>query len=119
MPPVVGFRLRLPLETRPPSRHQLVDVETGEIRTAVSVESVLAEYGERIESAFQSREISLFFPIVSPDEKKVFFKLARPSGGDNYRSKNASFRLGLVAYDLEHSRFVRFDNCRRHWDVQV
>src|SRR5262249_27501132 len=47
----------------------------------------------------------IFFPELSPDRKRVFFKLATPSGGD-FRSAAASDRQGLVVYDLERARFL-------------
>ncbi|HSG69365.1 MAG TPA: hypothetical protein VLA12_03075, partial [Planctomycetaceae bacterium] len=86
---------------------QLVHVETGEIKTIVTVKEVVAEYGDWIQQKFGTTDISIFFPIVSPDDKRVFFKLSHPSGGDDFRSKRASTREGCVVYDLEQSRFVR------------
>ena len=44
---------------------------------------------------------------MSADEKKVFFKLSRPGGGTDFRSKAASFRDGKVVYDLENKRLIR------------
>jgi len=86
---------------------QLVHVETGEIRTVVQVADVLQKYGEWIQHEFETTEVSIFFPILSPDGKRVFFKMSRPGGGDDYRSKQASHRAGKVVYDLEEQRFVR------------
>ena len=71
---------------------ELVDVVTGELRTAVKVEDVVREYGEWIQETFGTKDISIFFPILSADEKKVFFKLSRPGGGNDFRSKSASLR---------------------------
>ena len=86
---------------------EMVNVVTGEVRTPVKVADVTKEYGEWIEKKFGSTDISIFFPVLSPDEKRVFFKLSRPSGGDNFRSKQASQRDGKVVFDLEHGRFIR------------
>jgi hypothetical protein len=86
---------------------ELANVETGEIKTVVKAADVVAQYGDWIEKRFGSREISLFFPIVSPDQKRLFFKLSKPSGGDNFRSKAASVRDGKVVYDLEQGKFLR------------
>lgn len=93
-----------------PGKHrdlELAHVLTGEIRTAVKVEDVVKEYGGWIEERFGTTDISIFFPIMSSDDKKVFFKLSRPSGGDSFRSKQASLRDGKVVYDLQQGRFLR------------
>lgn len=78
---------------------ELLNVETGEIRTVVTSDRVRQTYGDLVQSIFGERPISLFFPIISPDGTRAFFKLATPAGGD-YRSKEASVRQGLVACDL-------------------
>ncbi|MBI3466886.1 MAG: hypothetical protein HY000_28055, partial [Planctomycetes bacterium] len=47
----------------------------------------------------------IFFPVLSPDLQRVFFKLASPAGGDA-RSTKASTRLGLVCYSLADHRLL-------------
>jgi Tol biopolymer transport system component len=84
---------------------ELVDVETGAVRTAATASAVKETYRESVSRQFGDREISVFFPILSPDQKRVFFKLATPAGGD-FRSPKASVRWGLVCYDLDRSRFL-------------
>ncbi|MBI5687556.1 MAG: PD40 domain-containing protein [Verrucomicrobia bacterium] len=84
---------------------ELVNVETGEITTAVTADAVRARYPELIAKLFGDKPMSVFFPIISPDLKRVMFKLASPGGGD-FRSSKASTRLGLVCYDLENKRFL-------------
>ena len=84
---------------------ELLNVETGEIRTAVTAEEVKATYPAEIARQFGDREISIFFPCLSPDLNRVFFKLSTPAGGD-FRSKEASIREGLICYDLQESRFL-------------
>lgn len=86
---------------------ELIHVETGETRKPVTVRQVIEQYGDWIQEKFGTKEISIFFPVLSPDGRKVFFKLARPSGGNDFRSKQASFREGNVVYDLSESRFIR------------
>jgi Tol biopolymer transport system component len=86
---------------------ELADAQTGAIRTAVTAAEVEKMHGDWIAEEFKGQPISIFFPITSPDERQVFFKLASPAGGD-FRSKQASHRQGLVAYDLEKSRFSFF-----------
>ncbi|MCX6906739.1 MAG: hypothetical protein NTY01_01715 [Verrucomicrobia bacterium] len=84
---------------------ELLNVETGEITTVVTAYAVRAKYPELITKLFGDKPISVFFPIISPDLKRVFFKLASPGGGD-FRSSKASVRLGLICYDLENKRFL-------------
>lgn len=84
---------------------ELVNVETGEIRTAVTADAVKAACSEWIAKQFSDRPVSIFFPVVSPDMKRAFFKLATPAGGDA-RSQRASERKGLVCYDLDKNRFL-------------
>lgn len=86
---------------------ELVNVVTGATRRAVAVAEVVKEYGEWIRNKFGTQEISLFFPVMSPDESRVFFKLARPGGGSDFRSSKASLRDGKVVYDLANGRFIR------------
>jgi Tol biopolymer transport system component len=83
----------------------LVNVETGQTRTVVTAASVRQAYPESLARQFGDRKVSIFFPILSPDENRVFFKLATPGGGD-FRSKSASIRWGLVCRDLVGSRFL-------------
>ncbi len=84
---------------------ELLDVRTGEIHTAVTAATVRAAYPKEVEQRFGDRPISVFFPILSPDQSKVIFKLATPAGGD-FRSKEASDREGLVCYDLRAGKFL-------------
>jgi Tol biopolymer transport system component len=84
---------------------ELLNVETGEITTAVTADAVRAKYPELVAKLFGDKPMSVFFPILSPDLKRVFFKLASAGDGD-FRSSKASTRLGLVCYDLENKRFL-------------
>lgn len=86
---------------------ELIHVETGEIRKPVTARQVVHRYGDWIQRQFGTSDISIFFPVVSPDGQKVFFKLARPSGGSDFRSKQASYREGKVVIDLAEGRFIR------------
>lgn len=84
---------------------ELLDVATGEIRTALKVDAVRAAYPEWFEKSFGNTATSIFFPILSPDLHRVFFKMATPGNG-NPRSSSASARQGLVCYSLEEQRFL-------------
>lgn len=91
-----------------PSEHrnlELVNVRTGEVRTVLTADAVRLKNFEWIEDKFGDRPISIFFPILSPDQRRVMFKLATPAGGD-FRSPRASDRFGLIVYDLEAKTFV-------------
>ena len=86
---------------------ELVHVETGQVRTPVTAARVVAEYGEWTQATFGTSDLSIFFPVVSPDGSKVFFKMSRPGGGEDFRSSKASFREGKVVFDLERGKFIR------------
>lgn len=91
-----------------PNRNlELINVVTGEVRVAVKAADVVKEYGDWIQKKFGAADISIFFPVMSHDGKKVFFKIAHPSGGSDFQSMSASRRDGKVVYDLEAGRFLR------------
>jgi len=84
---------------------ELLDVESGEIQAVLTMDAVQAAYPDWIAKAFGDRPVSIFFPVLSPDLQRVFFKLATPAGGDA-RSSKASTRLGLVCYNLAERRLL-------------
>lgn len=86
---------------------ELIDVRTGEITTAVTPEQTLAEYGDLIEKKLGSRDLTIFFPVMSPDETKVFFKPCIPGGGDSFRGMSVSKRDGKAIYDIANRKFIR------------
>jgi len=91
---------------------ELVHVETRERKTVVKVEQVLTDCAAYVKKIFGEKPISIFFPVMSPDGTKVFFKLAAGSGGSDFRSKAASVREGKVVYALptaagEMGTFIR------------
>jgi len=88
---------------------ELANVVTGEITGVITVEALEQTYPEFLAKLFGNKPVSIFFPILSPDLKRVFFKLATPAGGDA-RSKKASVRLGMVCYSLNDKKFLRADN---------
>lgn len=82
---------------------ELVDVSTGQLRTALTIRDVERQYGDYLTSQFGGRPTSIFFPNISPDGKRVFFKMSAPGSAgaeNNFRSRNASDRQGLFVYDL-------------------
>jgi len=100
-----------------PAAHRdldLIDVTTGECRTVLTAEAVCDAYPDLIREEFgelgsrQDWPLSIFFPALSPDLTRVFFKMAAPLGG-HYRSKEASRRAMLVCYDLAAQRFLFAD----------
>ncbi len=86
---------------------ELIDVRTGGITTAVTPEQTLAAYGDQIEKKLGSRDLTIFFPVMSPDETKVFFKPCIPGGGDSYRGMSVSRRDGKAIYDIVGKKFIR------------
>ncbi len=84
---------------------ELLNVETGEIRTVVTNDAVKTKYPEWLAKAYGDKPTSIFFPVLSPDQTRVFFKMASSSGGDA-RSTSASQRQGLVCYSLAEQRFL-------------
>lgn len=84
---------------------QLLNVETGEIQTRLAVGAVREAYPDWFAKSFGDTATSIFFPILSPDAQRVFFKMATPGNGDP-RSSAASARQGLVCYSLAERRFL-------------
>jgi hypothetical protein len=86
---------------------ELLDVRTGAIRTALCVEEVVDRFAPYVREAFpaSTRPFSIFFPILSPDGTRVFFKLATACDG-RARSSAASDRKGLFVYDLAGNRWL-------------
>jgi Tol biopolymer transport system component len=83
----------------------LLNVETGEMRKVVKAAEVRAAYPELVSRQFGDKPVSVYFPILSPDLKRVVFKMSMPAGGD-FRSTKASIRNLLIGYDLEQVRFL-------------
>jgi len=87
---------------------ELLDVESGEIKTVVTVTQVLETYSDWIARQFGKSLVSIFFPCLSPDSKRIIFKMAAPAGG-HFRSPHASVREGLIGFDLEANQFLFLD----------
>lgn len=85
---------------------EFLNVVTGETRVVVKNDDVRKQYGEWLLKQFGDKPVSIFFPVISPDQKRVFFKMACGSGGDNYMTSAASARQGLVVYDLVDKKFL-------------
>lgn len=76
------------------------DARTGKTTTMATIAEVEAKYGEWLKKEFAGKPCSIFFPVLSPDQHRVFFKMAAGNGGDNFMAKSASHRQGLVCYDF-------------------
>lgn len=85
---------------------EMWDAKTGKITTRAKITDVEAKYGDWLAKEFSGKPCSIFFPVLSPDLKRVFFKIAAGNGGDNYMAKNASQRQGIVCYDFEKSACI-------------
>jgi hypothetical protein len=91
-----------------PNRNlEMINVATSEVTTPVTAEEVVAAYGDWIDKKLGSRDLTVFFPVVSPDESKVFFKPCIPGGGDSYKGMSVSKRDGKAIYDLANRKFIR------------
>ena len=78
---------------------ELLNVRTGEIRTLVTAKQASVEHRDFIKRKLDgSNDISLFFPQMSPDGKRVYVKLSSPRDGQ-MRSEQASAREGLFVYE--------------------
>lgn len=85
----------------------MLDIDTNAIETVLSADRVTEEFETWIRAEFgASSPISIFFPILSPDGKRVLFKLSSPRSG-RVRDEDASHREGLFCLDLATSE-VRF-----------
>lgn len=87
---------------------ELVHVLTGEIRTVLTMDTVLAKYGREIKQLVGEGDVSIFFPVLSPDVSRVIFKVSRGSGSENFRSPKASTRLGKFVYDIKNKKLLHF-----------
>jgi len=85
---------------------ELIDVIGGQTVVAVTAAETMARYGEWIEKKLGSRDLTIFFPVMSPDESKVFFKPCVPGGGQSFRGMSVSKREGKIVYDLRHRQFL-------------
>jgi hypothetical protein len=85
---------------------ELYDMATGQIRTAVKASEVEERYGNWLSKEFAGKPTSIAFPTLSPDQNRVFFKMSAGNGGDNFMSKGASHRQGIVFYDLQRQRLT-------------
>jgi Tol biopolymer transport system component len=84
----------------------MLDAQTGDIVTVVTADAVRQGFGNWLMKEFGNPEISIFFPVLSPDRSRVFFKIAAGSGGRDFMSKDASHRQGLICFDLERKKFL-------------
>lgn len=85
---------------------ELLNVNTGVARIAVNIDKVVSLYGEWIQKTLGGRDVSVFFPVMSPDANRVFFKIALGRGGNDWKGMDASKREGKVIYDLKTDTFL-------------
>ena len=85
---------------------ELYDIRSGQIRTAVRIGDVEQAHSAWLKNEFSGKPTSIAFPTISPDHKRVFFKISAGNGGNNYMSKDASHRQGVLFFDLERGRLT-------------
>jgi hypothetical protein len=87
---------------------ELANVRSGQITTAVRIADVVAAHQPWVAKTFLTTEnLSVFFPVMSPDGGKVFFKVAKGRGGSDFRGMDASHRDGKVVWDLKDGKSLR------------
>ncbi|HWB85950.1 MAG TPA: twin-arginine translocation signal domain-containing protein [Bryobacteraceae bacterium] len=99
---------------------ELLNVESGEIRTLVTAKQVRAAYPQQIRELYADHQISTPFGTLSPDQKLIFFKLSTmspgykplPEGHLRWPHAYESDREGLVCFDIEHRKLLFF---KRNW----
>jgi len=99
---------------------EMLNVETGRIRTLVTGKQVRERFLEPIRQMYGEKEISTPFATLSPDGKRIFFKLSAasdgyvplPEGHLRWPRSYQSNREGLVCYDIERSKLLFF---RHDW----
>jgi Tol biopolymer transport system component len=84
---------------------QLLNVATGSVSTALTNQSVRQAYPDFMSQNFGDRPTSIFFPVMSYDGQRVFFKMSAVQSG-KMDSPDASTREGLFVYDLKQQKFV-------------
>lgn len=82
------------------------DAATGQTTTRAKIADVEAKYGDWLTKEFAGKRCSIFFPVLSPDLHRVFFKIAAGNGGDDYMTSKASHREGTVCYDFEKGECI-------------
>ncbi len=85
---------------------ELWDAKTGKLSRSATIAEVESKYGDWLTKEFEGKPCSIFFPVLSPDLKRVFFKISAGNGGDNFMAKNASHRQGIVCYDFTRSQCI-------------
>lgn len=85
---------------------ELWDAKTGKLTRSATIAEVEAKYGDWLAKEFMGKPCSIFFPVISPDTKRVFFKIAAGNGGDNFMAKGASQRQGIVCYDFAQGKCI-------------
>ena len=85
---------------------EIWDAGTGGIRKAVLVADVLEKCPGLVPPNSAAAPVSIFFPVLSPDLTRVMFKLASGRGGEDFRSKTASAREGLICYELATGNYL-------------
>ena len=89
---------------------EIWDASTGKITTPVKIADVEAQFGEWLAKEFSGKPTSIFFPVLSPDLNRVFFKVAAGNGGENFMAKSASHRQGIICFDFSRSSIIWQNN---------
>jgi len=85
---------------------ELWDAKTGKLTRSATIAEVETKYRDWLTKEFAGKPCSIFFPVLSPDLKRGFFKIAAGNGGDNFMAKGASQRQGIVCYDFAQGKCI-------------
>ena len=89
----------------------LVEVATGKSKPLVSADSVKPAYAKTsyasyLNGRFGGKHTTLFFPNISPDQRRLFFKLSSPNGGGYRDRAGGSDRAGIFCFDMTEQEYL-------------
>lgn len=88
---------------------EIWDARGNTIATALTAKKVVASHESWVRDQLGAGPCSIFFPVLSPDTRRVIFKLALGSGGGDFRNPNASRRKGLFCASISTGELLGFD----------
>lgn len=101
---------------------ELLNGETGEIKTLVTADRVRETYPREVAALYGEKQISTPFGTLSPDGKRIFFKLSAtadgfkplPAGQLRWPRSYQSAREGLVCFDIKRGALEFFQKSWGH-----
>lgn len=81
------------------------NVATGEVKTLLTAKQVAETFPDYMAKTFGGKPISVFFPVISPDGNRIFFKASAVKSGVA-RSEDASVREGRFTWDIRENKLL-------------